>query len=201
LRAVLDGLTGLALLVVDGYARPPPLGRPGSGTHAHADFGVPVIGVAKSRLRTATQAVLVLHGSSARPLFISAAGMPAVDAAELVQYVTGRRPAAHALRRACTRARAGPPAVSMTGRRPDWPTHMCGQASYSHVDHGCGTGLSVSVDGRRLFREPETVGGGAVPPAPPGVQATGLAHRPMRERGSVVLHPAVSATRIERVYR
>jgi len=50
-----------------------------------------VIGVAKSRLRTATQAVPVLHRSSARPLFISAAGMPAVDAAELVQYVTGRR--------------------------------------------------------------------------------------------------------------
>jgi len=98
-----------------------------------------VIGVAKSRLRTAIQAVLVLHGSSARPLFISAAGMPAVDAEELVQYVTGRRWLPDALRRACTLARAGPPALSMTDRRPDWPTYMCGQASYSHIDHGCGT--------------------------------------------------------------
>jgi deoxyribonuclease V len=88
---VLDRLTWLGLLVVDGYADLGPGGRPGPGTHAHADFGVPVIGVAKSRLRTATHVVPVLHRSSARPLFLSAAGMPAVDAAELVQHVTGRR--------------------------------------------------------------------------------------------------------------
>ena len=50
-----------------------------------------MIGVAKSRLRTATHAVPVLHRSSARPLLISAAGMPEVDGAELVQYVSGRR--------------------------------------------------------------------------------------------------------------
>jgi deoxyribonuclease V len=90
LRAVLGRLTGLGLLVVDGYAGLDPGGRPGPGTHAHADFGVPVIGVATSRLRTATHAVPVLHRSSARPLFISAAGMPAVDVAELAQYGTGR---------------------------------------------------------------------------------------------------------------
>src|SRR5580658_9758874 len=67
LRAVLDGLSGLGLLVVDGYADLDPAGRPGLGAHAHAEFGIPVIGVAKSRFRTATHAVSVLRGSSARP--------------------------------------------------------------------------------------------------------------------------------------
>ena len=74
LRAVLGDLSGLGLLVVDGYADLDPAGRPGLGAHAHAEFGIPVIGVAKSRFRTATHAVPVLRGSSVRPLFVTAAG-------------------------------------------------------------------------------------------------------------------------------
>ena len=77
LRAVLDDLGGLGLLSVDGYTDLDPAGRPGLGAHAHAEFGIPVIGVAKSRFRTATHAVPVLRGSWARPLFVTAAGMPA----------------------------------------------------------------------------------------------------------------------------
>jgi hypothetical protein len=46
LRAVLDDLNGLGLLVVDGYADLDPGGRPGLGAHAHAESGIPVIGVA-----------------------------------------------------------------------------------------------------------------------------------------------------------
>jgi deoxyribonuclease V len=53
-RAVLADLDGLGLLVVDGYADLDPGGRPGLGARAHAEFGIPVIGVAKSRFRTAT---------------------------------------------------------------------------------------------------------------------------------------------------
>ncbi len=49
LRAVLADLSGLGLLVVDGYADLDPGGRPGLGAHVHAEFGIPVIGVAKSR--------------------------------------------------------------------------------------------------------------------------------------------------------
>jgi len=64
LRALLEDLSGLGLLVVDGYADLDPGGRPGLGAHAHAEFGIPVIGVAKSRFRTATHAVPVLRGSS-----------------------------------------------------------------------------------------------------------------------------------------
>jgi deoxyribonuclease V len=41
LRAVLDDLSGLSLLVVDGYADLDPSGRPGLGAHAHAEFGIP----------------------------------------------------------------------------------------------------------------------------------------------------------------
>jgi deoxyribonuclease V len=59
LRAVLAGVRGLGLLVVDGYADLDPGGRPGG--RAHAEFGIPVIGVAKSRFRTATHAVPVVR--------------------------------------------------------------------------------------------------------------------------------------------
>jgi deoxyribonuclease V len=118
LRAVLADLSGLGLLVIDGYADLDPGGRPGLGAHAHAEFGIPVIGVAKSRFRTATHAVPVVRGSSARPLFVTAAGMPAADAADLVRHMAGRYRLPDALRRADTLARAGPPAATMTARQP-----------------------------------------------------------------------------------
>jgi deoxyribonuclease V len=119
LRAVLGDLSGLGLLVVDGYADLDPGGRPGLGARAHAQFGIPVIGVAKSRYRTATHAVPVVRGSSARPLFVTAAGMPAADAADLVRRMAGRYRLPDALRRADTLARAGPPVATMTDRQPD----------------------------------------------------------------------------------
>jgi len=96
------GLSGLGLLVVDGYADLDPSGRPGLGAHAHAEFGIPVIGVAKSRFRTATHAVPAMRRSSARPLFVTAAGMPAADAADLVRRMVGRYRLPDALRRADT---------------------------------------------------------------------------------------------------
>ena len=98
LRAVLGGLSGLGLLMVDGYADLDPSGRPGLGAHAHAEFGIPVIGVAKSRFRTATHAVPAMRRSSARPLFVTAAGMPAADAADLVRRMVGRHRLPDALR-------------------------------------------------------------------------------------------------------
>jgi deoxyribonuclease V len=119
LRAVLQDLSGLALLVVDGYADLDPAGRPGLGAHAHAEFGIPVIGVAKSRFRIATHALPVLRGSSARPLFVTAAGMSAADAADLVRRMAGRYRLPDALRRADTLARTDPPAAIMTDRQPD----------------------------------------------------------------------------------
>ena len=107
LRAVLDGLSAMALLVVDGYADLDPDGRPGLGTRACDEFGVPVIGVAKSPFRTATHAIAVLRGTSGRPLYVTAAGMPRADAARLVRHMAGRHRLPDALRRADTLARHG----------------------------------------------------------------------------------------------
>jgi deoxyribonuclease V len=107
LRAVLSQVAGLVLLVVDGYADLDPAGRPGLGAHARAEFGVPVIGVAKTAFRTATHAVPVLRGRSRRPLFVTAAGMPADEAAGLVAGMAGRFRLPDALRRADALARTG----------------------------------------------------------------------------------------------
>jgi deoxyribonuclease V len=76
LRAVLDGLSGLSLLVIDGYADLDPDGWPGLGARARDEFGIPVIGVAKTPFSAATHAIAVLRGTSARPLYVTAAGMP-----------------------------------------------------------------------------------------------------------------------------
>lgn len=46
---------GVTLLIVDGYADLNPGGRPGLGAHAHAECGVPVIGIAKAAFRATTQ--------------------------------------------------------------------------------------------------------------------------------------------------
>ena len=119
LRAVLHAVRGLGLLVVDGYADLDPDGRPGLGARAHAEFGIPVIGVAKSAFRTATHAIPVLRGTSARPLFVTAAGMPRTDAADLVRHMAGRFRLPDALRRADVLARTGGPALTQTSYRPD----------------------------------------------------------------------------------
>lgn len=118
LRAVLHGIGGLGLLMVDGYADLDPAGRPGLGAHAHTEFGIPVIGVAKSAFRTATHAIAVRRGTSARPVFVTAAGMSRTDAAGLVQHMAGRFRIPDALRRADTLARTGPPPVNQTSHHP-----------------------------------------------------------------------------------
>ncbi len=107
IRAVLYGIHGIGLLVVDGYVDLDPSGRPGLGAYAHAEFGVPVIGVAKSMFHTATHAVPVLRGRSASPLLVTAAGMPVSDAAVLVRHMAGRYRVPDALRRADALARTG----------------------------------------------------------------------------------------------
>jgi hypothetical protein len=49
-----------------------------------------VVGVAKSAFRSATHAIPVLRGASARPLYVMAAGMPRTDAAGLVRHMAGQ---------------------------------------------------------------------------------------------------------------
>jgi deoxyribonuclease V len=115
LRAVLEDLSGLGLLVVDGYADLDPAGRPGLGARARR---VRHPGDRGGQVRTATHAVPVVRGSLGRPLFITAAGMPAADAADLVRRMADRYRLPDALRRADTLARTGPPAATLTGHQP-----------------------------------------------------------------------------------
>jgi deoxyribonuclease V len=106
LRTLLAGMELPRLIVVDGYADLDPDGRPGLGAHVHAEFGMPVIGVAKSPFRTATHAIPVLRGASSRPLLVTAAGLPRADAADLVRHMAGRFRVPDGLRRADALARA-----------------------------------------------------------------------------------------------
>jgi deoxyinosine 3'endonuclease (endonuclease V) len=116
-RAVLHGLSRLSLLVVDGYADLYPGGRPGLGAHAHAEFGIPVIGVAKTAFHTATHDAPVRRGTSVRPLFVTAAGMPRDEAADLVRRMAGQHRLPDAMRRADKLARTGRPSAQLTHRQ------------------------------------------------------------------------------------
>jgi len=84
LRTVLHGIAGPCLLVVDAYADLDPSGQPSLAAHVNAESAVPVIGVAKSTFRIATHAILVLRGTAARLVFVTAAGMSRADAQKLV---------------------------------------------------------------------------------------------------------------------
>jgi deoxyribonuclease V len=112
--AVLADLSGLGLLVTEGYADLDPDGRPGLGAPVHAESGTQVTEAATSWFRTATHAVTIQRGSSPRALFVTAAGMPAAGAADLVRRMAGRYRLPDALRRADTVARAGPTAATLT---------------------------------------------------------------------------------------
>ncbi len=107
LRAVLAGVTGIGLLVVDGYVDLDPDGRPGLGAYVHAEFGVPVIGVAKTPFAAATHARPVLRGQATRPLYVTAAGIGAADAAVIVAHMSGGFRMPDALRRVDALSRGG----------------------------------------------------------------------------------------------
>lgn len=108
LRAVLALAQPLDLLVVDGYVDLAPAGHPGLGWHVYELGTVPVvIGVAKTAFHEATHAVPVLRGTATRPLYVTAAGMPVPEAAELVAAMAGPARIPDALRRVDRLARGG----------------------------------------------------------------------------------------------
>lgn len=71
-----------AVIVVDGHVFLDDAGRPGLGKHLFdaLDGQVPVIGVAKTAFVGVGEDHEVRRGNSARPLYVSAAGMPLADA-------------------------------------------------------------------------------------------------------------------------
>ena len=105
IRAVCRHAGPFALIVVDGYVDLDPEGRPGLGAYVHGELGAPVIGVAKTAYRTATHAARIRRGQSAKPLYITAAGMSIADAARLVEDMAGAFRIPDALRTADRLAR------------------------------------------------------------------------------------------------
>jgi len=111
LRAVLRSAGQLRLIIVDGYVDLDPEGRPGLGSYVHQELAIPVIGVAKTSFRTATHAIPVYRGGSTRPLYVTAAGLPPSDAANLISKMSGTHRLPDALRRVDALTR---------GARPRW---------------------------------------------------------------------------------
>jgi len=92
LLAVLERLrTAVATIVVDGYVVLDEHGSPGLGGHLHAALGgrTPVIGAAKTAYRGSGFATPVLRGTSTRPLWVTAIGIPVEHAARLVAGMHG----------------------------------------------------------------------------------------------------------------
>lgn len=114
--AVLATTTPLDLLVIDGYVDLDPTGRPGLGTHLHAQTGLPIVGVAKTAFHTATHAVPVHRGGAQRPLLVTAAGIALPEAAALVIAMSGPHRIPDALRRVDRLARTGDTATAARAR-------------------------------------------------------------------------------------
>ena len=79
------------MIVVDGYVWLDPDGRKGLGAYVYETFDatIPVIGIAKNRFRTASNAIEVLRGTSKDPQFVTAAGYDQELAAEHLREMHG----------------------------------------------------------------------------------------------------------------
>jgi deoxyribonuclease V len=96
LLAVLNGLERLPpVIIVDGYVwlddKGGPEGRAGLGAVLHSALGgrAAVVGVAKTRFAGASAGLPVVRGGSERPLYVSAVGIDAMEAARCVQGMAG----------------------------------------------------------------------------------------------------------------
>lgn len=99
----------LTALVVDGYVWLSAEERPGLGARFFEATGkaTPVVGIAKTAFEGALFARQVLRGSSKRPLYVTAAGMEATQAAALVASMSGPSRIPMLVKAADTLARRG----------------------------------------------------------------------------------------------
>lgn len=115
LLAVLEGLPRPDTLVIDGYVWLDGAGAKGLGAHlSDALGGAQVIGVAKTAYRGAAFAERVLRGTSQSPLFVTAIGIDAREAAQRVAAMDGPHRIPTLLRRVDQLARG-----LVRGRRAD----------------------------------------------------------------------------------
>jgi deoxyribonuclease V len=92
LKAVLDTVPeAIDCVVVDGYVWLDAAGKAGLGGHLYQALGqtIPVIGVAKTRFKSATTAQEVLRGKSQSPLFVSCVGIESEAAIAAIQKMEG----------------------------------------------------------------------------------------------------------------
>lgn len=91
----------ISTVVVDGYVWLDTQGTPGLGAHLHEalERRVAVIGVAKTKFRTADNARIVLRGKGKKPLYVTAVGLNQQIAADAVASMHGRHRIPTLLRR------------------------------------------------------------------------------------------------------
>jgi deoxyribonuclease V len=92
------------VVVIDGYVWLEG-GKAGLGVHLHKEYGGIVVGVAKTKYAGATEAIAVCRGESTSPLYVSAVGMTAADAAARVIEMHGPYRVPTLLKRVDTLAR------------------------------------------------------------------------------------------------
>ncbi len=108
--AILKQLPALpAVIVIDGYVWLDGDGRKGLGAYLFdaLDGKVAIVGVAKRAFRGSAHAAPVLRGSSDRPLFVTANGMPPVEAAAAIASMHGKHRIPTLLKRVDERCRRG----------------------------------------------------------------------------------------------
>ena len=81
----------LSAIVIDGYVWLDAQSRPGLGAHLYESLGrtTPVIGVAKTAFAGSSFAQSVVRGTSTKPLWVTAVGLEARDAAQQVATMHG----------------------------------------------------------------------------------------------------------------
>ena len=87
LQAALARFGAYDVVIVDGYVWLEP-GHAGLGAHLHAAIHTPVVGIAKTPYLSA-EALEVVRGASANPLYVTAAGIDAEVAAAHVRAMHG----------------------------------------------------------------------------------------------------------------
>ena len=97
------------IIVIDGYVWVGDQHEPGLGAHLYEALGrgSAVIGVAKSRYRPVASAREVFRGSSAKPLYVTAAGIDVTQAARHVLEMHGKHRIPTLLKRVDSLSRQG----------------------------------------------------------------------------------------------
>jgi deoxyribonuclease V len=96
LDVLADAGPGYGAVIVDGYVWLDAESRPGLGAHLYKALSekIPIVGAAKTQFRGDDWSIRALRGKSQRPLFVTAAGLDASDAADNIKtmYGDGRIP-------------------------------------------------------------------------------------------------------------